>query len=739
MLSWMDTRPNATPQVNTPSQIDIAIFGMTCAACALRVEKALGKLAGVSASVNLATERARVRMPAGGGAVADVIAAVRKAGYDAQLLDNADRADEKARHAQEYRTQLHLFWVAAALTLPLLLQMGAMFTGAHGDVLQRGWQWLLATPVQFWIGWRFYAGAWHALRGGAANMDVLIALGTSMAYLYSAAVTFFGLHDQHVYFEASAAIITLVLMGKLLEARARGKTSGAIEKLLQLQPKQARVERNGEAVDVDLAAVRAGDMVIVRPGERIAVDGKVTEGSSAVDESMLTGESMPVTKHIGDRVYAATQNQNGVLKIHATGVGADTQLADIVRLVEQAQGSKAPIQRLADRISGIFVPIVVALSVVTFVAWWTIAGDFTPALVNAVAVLVIACPCALGLATPTAIMVGSGRGAQSGILIRSAAALERAEKIRTLLVDKTGTLTLGKPVVTGINTAPGENESEVLRLAAALEQYSEHPLAKAVLAHAADRGIALPAVPDFAAEAGLGVSGSVEGRALRLGSPGFMRSRGIAIDEQAISQLASSGKTVVVLAQAQTTLGYIAIADTPRPSSAAAVARLKALNIEVVMLTGDNQATAAAIAAQLGIGAVRAEVLPGAKAAEVQHLRQPGHLIGMVGDGINDAPALAAADVSFAMGAGSDIAIESADITLMRSDLMGVVDAIRLSRATLGKIRQNLFFAFIYNVLGIPLAAFGLLNPVVAGAAMALSSVSVVSNSLLLKRWKAIP
>ena len=738
MVRGMVTDPKGCAGTDL-AEVDLAVFGMTCAACAARVEKVLGTMAGVSASVNLATERAHVRLPGGNDALAGVIAAIRRAGYDAQLLEDDSREAEKTRHAREYRQQFHLFWISSALTLPLVLQMGAMFSGSHADYLPRGWQWLLATPVQFWIGWRFYAGAWHALRGGAANMDVLIALGTSMAYAYSAAVTAFGLHGLHVYFEASAAIITLVLMGKLLEARARGKTSGAIEKLLQLQPKQARVERDGRLVDIDLSGVVEGDLVLVRPGERIAVDGVVIDGASSADESMLTGESMPLAKRVGDRVYAATQNQSGALKIRATGVGARTQLADIVRLVEQAQGSKAPIQRLADRISGIFVPIVVALSVVTFVAWWTIAGDFTPALVNAVAVLVIACPCALGLATPTAIMVGSGRGAQSGILIRSAAALERAEKIRTLLVDKTGTLTSGKPVVTGIITAPEGNESEVLRLAAALEQYSGHPLAKAVLAHATDKGIALPAVPDFAAETGLGVSGSVEGRALHLGSPGLMRSRGIAIDEQAIRQLASSGKTVVVLAQAQTTLGYIAIADTPRPSSAAAVARLKDMNIEVVMLTGDNQATAAAIAAQLGIGAFRAEVLPGAKAAEVQRLKRPGHLIGMVGDGINDAPALAAADVSFAIASGSDIAIESADITLMRSDLMGVVDAIGLSRATLGKIRQNLFFAFIYNVLGIPLAAFGLLNPVVAGAAMALSSVSVVSNSLLLKRWKANP
>ncbi len=725
--------------------VELAIDGMTCAACATRIERALNNLPGTEAVVNLATERARVQFVPGRTDVAKLVETVRKAGYDARELARSTREEEKTRHAELYRKELRLFWIAVALTAPLLFQMGAMLTGGHSfryplegyaETLPRWLQWLLATPVQFWIGKRFYIGAWHALRGGSANMDVLIALGTSMAYLFSAVVAAFGLHGQHVYFEASAAIITLVLMGKLLEARAKGKTSAAIEQLLQLQPKRARVERNGEAVEVDLAAVVPGDIVVVRPGERVAVDGKVIDGASSVDESMLTGESMPVGKRSGSRVFAASQNQDGMLRLRATGVGAHTQLAEIVRLVEQAQGSKAPIQRLADQISGIFVPIVVAISTITFVAWWTLSGDFTQALINAVAVLVIACPCALGLATPTAIMVGSGRGAQSGILVRGAAALERAGKIRTLVVDKTGTLTLGKPAVTDVIPAPGSTESAVLQLAASLEGNSEHPLARAVLAHAREHEASLLPVEDFAAIPGSGVRARIAQQILLLGSPRFIKEQGVAIDDTTVLRLAGEGKTVVVLADSGAVLGYVAVADQPRPSSAAAISRLKALGVEVVMLTGDNAATARAIAGKLGISEFRAEVLPADKAAEISRLKMAGGLVAMAGDGINDAPALAAADVSFAISSGSDIAIEAADVTLMRNDLMSVADAIRLSRATLAKIFQNLFFAFFYNVVGIPLAAFGMLNPVIAGAAMALSSVSVVTNSLLLKRWK---
>jgi Cu+-exporting ATPase len=721
-----------------PVTVNLAIDGMTCAACAIRVEKALARLPGVDAAVNLATERARIRFAPGATDIPALLETVRKAGYGARELAATSREAEKIRRAENYRRELRWFWLSAALTLPLLLQMGVMFAGVHVDFLPRWLQWALATPVQFLVGRRFYVGAWNALRGGAANMDVLVALGTSMAYLFSAAVTLFGLHHHHVYFEASAAIITLVLMGKLLEARAKGKTSGAIEKLLQLQPRQVRVERDGKSLDLDLAAVVAGDLVIVRTGERIAVDGNVVDGGSMVDESMLTGESMPVSKRTNDRVYAATQNLSGALKVLATGVGSRTQLANIVRLVEEAQGSKAPIQRLADRISGVFVPVVLAISLATLFAWWLATGDFTQALVNSVAVLVIACPCALGLATPTAVAVGTGRGAQSGILVRSADALERAEKIDVLVVDKTGTLTVGHPAVTNIFAAPGSNESEVLRLAASLEQYSTHPLAAAILARASESGVAILPVTDFASTAGLGVQGRIEGRMLFIGAPRFVADHGAGVDEAAMLRLAAAGATVIALADEQHTLGVIGIADAVRPGSAAAIRELKALDIEVIMLTGDNNATAAAVAATLGIAEFRAEVLPAQKAVEVGRLKQTGRVVAMAGDGINDAPALAIADVSFAIGAGSDIAIEAADVTLMRNDLMGVVDAIRLSRSTLGKIRQNLFFAFIYNVLGIPLAAFGLLNPVIAGAAMALSSVSVVTNSLLLRRWKPV-
>lgn len=715
-------------------QIELAIEGMTCAACATRIETALNKLPGVAATVNLATEHARIALEPGQTAVPDLIAAIRKAGYDAQEIDDGSRTAEKQRHAQTYRRERLRFWIAAALTLPLVAQMGAMFGGSHADVLPRWLQFALATPVQFWIGWRFYKGAWRALRGGGANMDVLVALGTSMAFLFSAAVTLLGLHGQHVYFEASAAIITLVLMGKLLEARAKGRTSSAIEQLLGLQPKQAMVERNGETQLVEVATIVKGEIVHIGAGERAPIDGQVLEGDSSVDESMLTGESMPVTKSPGDKLFAGTQNLDGLLRVRATGTGAQTQLAEIVRLTEQAQGSKAPIQRLADQVSGVFVPVVVAISLFTFIAWWLVGGEFTPALVNAVAVLVIACPCALGLATPTAIMVGTGRGAQSGILVRDAAALERAQKIRTLVLDKTGTLTEGRPKVIDID-AIAEGDL-LLRVAATLEQGSRHPLAIAIVQKAFELGIAEGRLESFVSHAGRGVSGSVDGKSALLGSPRFLSERGIELDAERIKKMANGGHTVIGVAEQGKLLGLIGIADAPRPSSARAISELKRLGVEPVMLTGDNAATAASIAASLGINQFRAEVLPQDKAAQVAALKAKDEWVGMAGDGVNDAPALAAADVSFALASGSDIAIEAADITLMRNDLISVADAIDLSKATLSKIRQNLFFAFVYNVLGIPLAAFGLLNPVIAGAAMALSSVSVVTNSLLLKRWK---
>jgi P-type Cu+ transporter len=588
-------------------------------------------------------------------------------------------------------------------------------------------QLLLATPVQFWIGWRFYDGAYKALRGGGANMDVLVALGTSMAWGFSAVVTLFGL-DQHVYFEGGAAVITLVLLGKLLEARAKARTSEAIESLIRLQPKTARIERDGQWVEIAVDALMPGDVFMVRPGDSVPVDGEVVDGVSSINEAMLTGESMPVAKMAGDRVFAATANGQGALRCRATGVGEQTLLAGIIRMVGEAQGSKAPVQRLADQISAVFVPVVCVIALVTFAGWWLYAGDFAQALVNAVAVLVIACPCALGLATPTAIMVGTGQGARAGILVKNVEALERAEKIAVLALDKTGTLTRGEPEVTDIVPLAADTD-EALRLAAALEQGSEHPLARAVLARAV--AVDLPKVANFKASPGHGVAGEIDGRSLRLGAPDWL---GMA-DDATVMALQQAGRTVVVLEEGGIALAVLAIADALRATSRPAVERLRARGIRVVMLTGDNAATAAAIAHEAGIDEFRAGILPGDKAAAIAELKAGG-LVAMVGDGINDAPALAAADVSFAIGAGSDAALEVADLTLIRSDLNGVDDAIELSRVTLGKIRQNLFFAFIYNVLGIPLAAFGELNPVIAGAAMAMSSVFVVSNSLLLKRWR---
>jgi Cu+-exporting ATPase len=721
---------------------EFTIDGMTCAACAARIEKGLNKLEGVRAEVNFASESARVRYVPGLATVEELVAAIRKAGYGARERIEANAEEDKAHRTAVYRADLHLLWISIALSLPLVLQMFVPSGGPGHELLPRWVQLALATPVQFWIGRRFYVGGWNALRGGGSNMDVLIALGTTMAYGMSAVVTLLGLDRQHVYFEASAAIITLVVMGKLLEARARLKTSAAIEALIRLQPKTVRVERDGVLVEVPVATLQTGDIFVVRPGESVPVDGVVVNGDSGVDESMLTGESLPVGKHAGDKVFAGTLNSQGLLRCAAEGIGATTMLAGIIRLVREAQGSKAPIQRLADRVAGVFVPVVVAISVLAFAGWWAYSGDVAGALVNAVAVLVIACPCALGLATPTAIMVGTGRGAQVGVLVKNAVALEQAERIRTLVVDKTGTLTEGRPVVTDVLPAGGFTEQALITVAASLESGSAHPLAHAIVTYAKEREVKTTPIHDFASVTGKGIEAVLDVPAVGpeqkvvLGAPSYLAESGIAIDMGRIAPYVDQGKTVVAVAAAGRVIGYLAIADKLRPSSREAVGRLKEMGIEVVMLTGDNAATAKAIADAAGVTQYRAQVLPGDKAAAVAEFKSAGHVVGMVGDGVNDAPALAAADVSFAIGAGSDVAIEAADIALMRNDLLSVVDAISLSRATLRKIRQNLFFAFIYNVLGIPLAAVGMLNPVIAGAAMAMSSVSVVSNSLLLKRWR---
>jgi Cu+-exporting ATPase len=720
-----------------PQTVELSLSGMTCAACAGRIEKVLNRLPGVEASVNFAAETARARLLPGLAEVDALIAAVRRAGFDARLTSAASREEERARKRAAYQAEVRRFWISAVLTLPLIAQMLFMFSGdAHAMMLPLWLQFALATPVQFWIGRRFYVGAWNALRGGTGNMDVLVALGTSAAYFYSLAVTLFGEAHDHVYYEASATIITLILMGKLLEARAKAKTSAAIEALVRLQPQTALLERNGTLETVPVDTLHPGDVFVVRPGDAVPVDGEVIEGRSAIVEAMLTGESMPRAKQAGDKVYAATTNGSGLLRCRATGVGSHTLLAGIIRMVEQAQGSKAPVQRLADRIAAIFVPVVVSIAAVTFAGWWWWSGEFAAALVNAVSVLVIACPCALGLATPTAIMVGTGRGAAAGILVRNAEALELAERIGVLAVDKTGTLTEGRPEVTDILPVDGADAGEALRVAASLEQGSSHPLAEAIVRRAAAEGLALALPEAVEALPGKGISGRVEGHRYRLGSVAFLAEGGAVVPAGLAERLQQEGKSLVALADEARVRALIGVADALRPSAREAVALLRRRGIEVVMLTGDNRATAAAIAREAGIGEVRAEVLPGDKAAAVQGLKREGKPVGMAGDGINDAPALAAADVSFAIGAGSDVAVEAADVTLMRNDPTSIADAIDLSRATLSKIRQNLFFAFIYNVLGIPLAALGFLSPVIAGAAMALSSVSVVTNSLLLRRWR---
>ena len=716
--------------------VELSIGGMTCAACSARIERQLNKLPGVEAAVNLPAERAHIRYDPAAVDTERLIATIVKTGFTATPSTADTRGEEKARKEAAYRAEVKRFWIALALTLPLIAQMPFMFaagTDVHADILPRWLQFLLATPVQFWIGWRFYVGGWNAIRGGSGNMDVLVALGTSMAWLYSTAVLFLDLH-QHVYFEASATVITLVLMGKILEARAKAKTSAAIESLIKLQPQTAWVERNDQLVELPVASLIPGDLVVVRPGEAVPVDGEVVAGNSSANEAMLTGESLPVKKAPGDKVFAATINGDGLLRCKATGVGSHTLLAGIIRLVEEAQGSKAPVQRLADKVAAIFVPVVTTLALIAFIAWWSLGGDFTQALVNAVAVLVIACPCALGLATPTAIMVGTGLGAKAGVLIRNAQALELAEKINVLAVDKTGTLTEGKPQVTEVKVSAGGTAAlsvnEVLQQAASLEQGSTHPLAAALVAEAKARDLVLDVPQDVTGVPGKGLSGTVAGQMVRVGSPVWFAEQGLTVPE------AEAAGSRVVVAVGEQVAGVITVADPLRASSRDAVARLQALGVEVVMLTGDNAATAAEIARQSGVSRYEANVLPGDKAAHVAALKASGKVVGMAGDGINDAPALAAADVSFAMGAGADVAMQAADVTLMRDDLNGVADAISLSRATLAKIRQNLFWAFIYNVLGIPAAALGFLNPVVAGAAMAMSSVSVVSNSLLLKRWR---
>jgi len=731
----MDTATTRAPATSpAAARIELALEGMTCAACATRIEKALNRVPGATAAVNFATESATVQ----GGETAALLAAVVRAGYQARVKRNveAERRADQARRAGATRELRRDVIVATLLTLPLLVPMLAMLVpgaAAHDELVPRAWQLALATPVQFWSGRRFYVGAWHALRGGGANMDVLVALGTTAAYAFSAIVTLAGMHE-HVYFEAGAAVITLVLLGKLLEARARAGTSAALEGLIRLLPKLAHVERAGGVLDVPVAAVAPGDRFVVRAGEAVPVDGTVEAGASSVDESMLTGESRPVAKGPGAQVFAGTVNGDGVVTARATGVGASTLLAGIVRLVAQAQGSRAPIQRLADRVSGVFVPIVLGLAAATFFGTFVWTDDAVRALVHAVAVLVIACPCALGLATPTAVIVGTGRAAQLGVLVRDAAALERAAALDTLVLDKTGTVTEGRLDVVALLPATGVDARRLLALAAALERGAHHPLAEAIRAHAQREGVTVPEIEGFQAVPGKGARGRTGGDDVVLGSPAFLAEAGYAAPLPADERHVDA--TLVGVGAAGGFLGWIALGDRVRPTSAAAVRRLRSMGIEVMMVTGDHAGAARRAARDAGIESWDAGVLPAGKVAAIERLRAQGRKVGMAGDGVNDAPALAAADVGFAMGTGADVAVDAADVTLVRTDLDALADAIALSRATLRKIRQNLFFAFAYNVLGIPLAAFGWLDPVIAGAAMAASSVSVVSNALLLRGFR---
>ena len=725
--------------------VELGVEGMTCASCVARVEKALLKVPGVtSASVNLATEKATVEVLST-VPVQALEAAIQKGGYTVKAQDTASAS---ASASVTPAWQWPAWWpvaVAAVLTAPLIAPMLLQVLGI--DWMLGGWaQWALATPVQFWLGWRFYRAGYKAVRAGAGNMDLLVALGTSAAYGLS--VYLLWRHGTmgmaHLYFEASATVITLVLLGKWLEGRAKRQTAAAIHALNALRPATARVRRDGIEVEVAIDQVRVGDLVVVRPGERIAVDGEVSEGHSHVDESLITGESLPVAKAVGAKVTGGAINVEGVMTVRTLAVGTETMLARIIRMVESAQAAKAPIQRIVDRVSAVFVPVVLAIAALTFVGWLAAGSHWEPALINAVAVLVIACPCALGLATPTAIMAGTGVAARQGILIKDAQALEVAHSVTTVAFDKTGTLTEGRPSLAAVVPAPGEDRHNVLRLAGALQNVSEHPLARAVLDQARDEGLILPAVSQAKALPGRGVTATVEGSVLSLGSSRLLQELGVppgALAQEA-TRLENEGRTISWLTrttgQQVDLLGLLAFGDTVKPAARQAVARLQALGIRTVMLTGDNQGSARAVAHDLGITEVRAEVLPGDKAAIVQELRAAGQVVAMVGDGINDAPALAAADVGIAMATGTDVAMETAGITLMRGDPRLVADAIDVSRRTYAKIKQNLWWAFGYNALGIPLAALGLLSPMIAGAAMAFSSVSVISNALLLRRWRSL-
>ncbi|WJH31941.1 heavy metal translocating P-type ATPase [Paenibacillus sp. CC-CFT742] len=748
--------------------IDLDITGMTCAACSARIEKGLSRLPGVSrANVNLALETGHVEFAAGALKPSDITAKIKQLGYGAELQQTQE--ETSSVRERELQRKKWKWMISALLSIPLLWAMVGHFSFTSWiwvpDLFMNPWfQLVLAAPVQFIIGWQFYVGAYKALRNGSANMDVLVALGTSAAFFYSLYLTLTSgmipstapmdhggmgtsagaggaMPSVELYYETSAILITLILLGKWFEAVAKGRSSQAIKSLIELAPREARVIRDGQEVLVPAAYVAVGDIVLVRPGDSIPVDGVVEEGQSSVDESMLSGESLPVDKRPGDTVTGATLNKNGALRLRATRVGSDTALSQIIKVVEQAQGSKAPIQRIADVISGIFVPIVVGIAALTFLIWYLFAspGDFAGSLEKAIAVLVIACPCALGLATPTSVMAGSGRAAEYGILFKGGEHLESAQQIQTVVLDKTGTVTQGKPVLTDVITAQDWTEAELLKWVGAAEQSSEHPLAEAIVAGIRDKGIVLSQSEQFENIPGYGVRARVQGQEILVGTRRLLADAHVEVTEAAarqMNELEELGRTAMLIAVDGRWAGIVAVADTIKDTSREAIQRLQAMNIDVIMITGDNERTARAVAEQAGIHHVLAEVLPEGKAAEVKKLQDSGLKVAMVGDGINDAPALATADIGMAIGTGTDVAMEAADITLMRGDLNSIADAIEMSRRTMGNIKQNLFWALGYNVIGIPIAAVGFLAPWLAGAAMAFSSVSVVLNSLRLQRLK---
>jgi len=744
--------------------VELPLLGMTCTNCAATIERRLNKTDGVlDASVNYATEKATVTYAPGVATRADLVAAIRKAGYDVVDVDMAEEiADaEAAAREEEIRHQKRRLIIGLIFTVPLFTLSMARDFGLLGPWAHANWVnwffWALATPVQFYVGWDYYVGAYKSLRNGSANMDVLVAMGSSVAYFYSLAVlialtmgsTVLG---THVYFETSAVIITLIVLGKLLEARAKGQTSEAIRKLAGLQAKTARVQRDGVTVDVPIEEVVAGDIVVVRPGEKIPVDGIVVDGRSTIDESMISGESLPVSKGPGDEVIGATINKQGLLTFEATRVGKETALAQIISLVEQAQGSKAPIQSVVDRVAAYFVPFVIITAMLTFAIWLMLTGDAVQALIRMVAVLVIACPCAMGLATPTSITVGMGKGAEYGILFRTSAALEQAHDLDTVVLDKTGTITRGEPQVTDVllSSSSSLTGSDLLRLAASAERGSEHPLGEAIVRSAEARGLSLSMPESFEGLPGLGIAATVDGSQVLLGNKRLMENKSVVLNGLApkAQDLQTNAKTAMWLAVDGQAAALIAVADTIKEGSREAVARLHEMGLDVVMMTGDNEATAQAIAGLAGVDRVFSEVLPGDKAAFVKQLQDEGRVVAMVGDGINDAPALAQADVGMAIGTGTDVAVETADVILMRGDLRSVPQAIQLSNATMRNIYQNLGWAFGYNVALIPIAAGILapfervpdflrqLHPILAAGAMAFSSFSVVMNALRLKRVK---